>query len=464
MALTITGVGSGLDINSIVTQLVAAESAPVANRIKRSLEQQNVHISALGAVKSAMSEFKDAVREIAGSVELAGQEVKFKETEGFQMALSGRSVPGAYEVEVIGTANRQKHITVDGVTPGSVIGEGKLEIANSKGESVVVTIGAGEGTLENIAKMINDQAGGMGVNARVMTVKDANGNDVEKLVFESKNTGAQEAFTVTDVTKKNILNGKGGSTGLEVLETANMKVLSTASDAEIKIDGERFTSPTNEFKQPIEGLDITIEAASVGAIISAEIASSTPPVKDKMQAFIEAFNKMSSIINKYTDPGSNGETNPLENNSLARQIKNELRSVINASANVDGTDITLAQMGVMTDYKSGKLEINSQRLEEFMGAHGDKMMSFFSAESTGFADRLDEALKPYIQSGGLIDSSRNTAEAMISRLNVDQERHEIRMDQFEMQMFERFTAMDTYMAQMSSQNNAVMAMLSSVTG
>ena len=60
MPLTATGIGSGLDVESLVSQLVLADIQPAEQRINRNEAKYQAEISAYGAVKSALSAFQTA--------------------------------------------------------------------------------------------------------------------------------------------------------------------------------------------------------------------------------------------------------------------------------------------------------------------------------------------------------------------------------------------------------------------
>ena len=55
------GIGSGLDIQSLVSQLVAAERAPVETRLTRQASDVATRVSALGSLKGALSAFQSAL-------------------------------------------------------------------------------------------------------------------------------------------------------------------------------------------------------------------------------------------------------------------------------------------------------------------------------------------------------------------------------------------------------------------
>jgi flagellar hook-associated protein 2 len=57
--ITTTGLGSGIDINGLVTKLVDAEKAPTTARLDRQEATIQAKISALGSFKSALSNLRD---------------------------------------------------------------------------------------------------------------------------------------------------------------------------------------------------------------------------------------------------------------------------------------------------------------------------------------------------------------------------------------------------------------------
>jgi flagellar hook-associated protein 2 len=66
MGISATGIGSGLDINSLVTQLMQAESAPLA-QVQAKESSFKSQLSAFGALKSAISSFQTAVKSVTGT-------------------------------------------------------------------------------------------------------------------------------------------------------------------------------------------------------------------------------------------------------------------------------------------------------------------------------------------------------------------------------------------------------------
>ena len=64
MAITSSGIGSGLDIEGLVTQLVAAERAPTETSLIRKSAQYQGQLSAFGALKGALSGFQSSLNSL----------------------------------------------------------------------------------------------------------------------------------------------------------------------------------------------------------------------------------------------------------------------------------------------------------------------------------------------------------------------------------------------------------------
>ena len=59
--ISVSGVGSGLDLNGLVTQLIAAEAEPAQRRLNTREAELQARISAYGTLKSALSAFRGSL-------------------------------------------------------------------------------------------------------------------------------------------------------------------------------------------------------------------------------------------------------------------------------------------------------------------------------------------------------------------------------------------------------------------
>ncbi|HRX90570.1 MAG TPA: flagellar cap protein FliD N-terminal domain-containing protein, partial [Steroidobacteraceae bacterium] len=124
------GISSGLDVNAIVTQLVAAERLPAAQRIQRQDTRLTTQISALGTLRGALGALQAAVSPLKTVASFQTRAVASSNEGIFTATATSSAAPGSFEIEVVAVASAQK-IASNAFAGGapSVVGTGTLSIA-----------------------------------------------------------------------------------------------------------------------------------------------------------------------------------------------------------------------------------------------------------------------------------------------------------------------------------------------
>ena len=333
-----------------------------------------------------------------GAGEFGGQEINFAETEGFSVTQTAEAAPGLYAVRVRETATTARYSTRSAYNEAFTSNAGSLQFTNQRsGDSVTVNIAAGS-SLDDMAAAINAQTGSLDINARVLTFQNANGDTRQKLVYETTQTGRAGRFDVE------ALSGGGQFERFSTINGLNLMRRETqANDARISINSTNFYSETNSFDTVIEGTTIDIERAVRGQTVLVEVQEVLSDNREKVQAVVDAYNTLKREVDAFASVGSDGNINTLEANFTVRQIQSQIRDVLNTYTNVGGTDISLASLGVRTNFSSGELELDSAAFEAFNDVNADKIAEFFDQGTTGFVDRLDAVITPFTEIGGFVD-------------------------------------------------------------
>ena len=96
--ITVSGLGSGLDINGMVTQLVAAETQPRANRLNVKEARLQAELSAFGSLKSSLSQLQDALTTLSDAEsELTTTSSK---VDVISASVTNTAIAGSYSVEI----------------------------------------------------------------------------------------------------------------------------------------------------------------------------------------------------------------------------------------------------------------------------------------------------------------------------------------------------------------------------
>jgi len=193
-ALSSPGIGSGLDVNNIVTQLVEAERQPFDTKAEKTEEKYNSQISDLGKLKSSISELDDALFDLKLPTTFSKRSVDTTSTN-FEIEAGSAALPADYEIKVDQVATSQK-LMMGPMTASAAIGSGSLTIGSAGlGKSFTLSVGASD-TLDDVAKQINSATTNFGVVASI--VKGDTGDFLTFSMPDTEGLDSVVSISVTD--------------------------------------------------------------------------------------------------------------------------------------------------------------------------------------------------------------------------------------------------------------------------
>ena len=450
MALTATGIGSGLDISSIVGVLVDAEKTPKEAIFTEKETTINAKVSAIGKLKSALSAFQDAAEKLQSGEFLNIRTVSTGNSDFFTATADQYSQPGSYSIIVEQLAQSQKlaGAVVSDATVG--VGEGSLDFSvNGESFSVAIT---DTDNLSAIASKINNASDNSGVTATV--IKSDAGS---RLVFTSSETGTDNQITVTatDTT------GSGLS---DMFSGTNLESLQDAQDSIIYVDGQKLTSQSNTVDDAITGVTLSLMKADIGSTSTLTIAQDTDSVKANIEGFVSSYNTLLTTMDDLSTFDVDENTAAaLQGDSLIRSLESQLRNMVSSRVDVDGVESALYELGISTD-RYGQLTIDDTKLTEAVTNNMSLIEGVFSTSDTGLAYQFDDLVQSYTKTGGIIDTRNNTYTSQTSRLADQREAFTLKMEQLEARLLKQFNAMDLIVAELNSQGSSLTSSLASLPG
>ncbi|MGI2171648.1 flagellar filament capping protein FliD [Shewanella sp. MF05960] len=450
MALTATGIGSGLDISNIVSVLVDAEKTPKETLFTKTETKIDAKVSAMGTLKSSLSTFQDAVKKLQSGEFLNIRTVSTGDSDFFTAKADQYSQPGSYEIKVEQLAQSQKLAGANVTDPTLGVGEGSLDFSVN-GESFSIAIEFTD-SLSSIASKINSSSVNSGVTATV--IKSDAGS---RLIFTSKDTGTDNQMTV--------LATDSSGTGLSnMFNGASLETLQEAKNSIISIDGQTLTSQSNTIDDAISGVTFSLTKAEVGSISTLTIAQDTESVKKNIETFVSAYNSLLTSMDSLSSfDVDEGTASALQGDSIIRSLESQLRKMVSERVSVDGVESALYELGISTD-RDGKLSIDDDKLTDAVTNNMSLIEGVFSTSDTGVAYKFDELVKTYTKSGGVIDSRNNTYTSEKSRISDQREAFTLKMEQLEARLLKQFNAMDLIVSQLNSQSSSLTNSLASLPG
>jgi flagellar hook-associated protein 2 len=452
--LTSTGIGSGLDINGLVSQLVAAEKANPQKQITRAQTATVTTISALATLKGAMATFNTSLDPLKSIDIFASRTATSSDQEFFSASATKGAASGVYDVQVERLASAHQ-ISSNGFASGQshVVGTGTLSISVGA-KSFSVEVGSNGNTLANIRDAINQSRD----NAGALTATIVNAADGAHLVLSSAAMGAANAITVSQ---------SGGDGGLAALEynpqlTTNYRQLRAAADAEAYIAGERQTSTTNVFLDAVDGVNITLLKADPGEVKTVTIANDTASTTTKVKAFVDQFNALSKQMTSLRNyDAATKKGGPLLGDAMLRAIESEMRTkLVDPVAGATGPYQTLASVGITTQ-KDGTLKLDTEKLTAAMSADFDGVARLFGSEG-GVAARMSAALTPRLATDSELDLRTKSLNTKSLAIQKQQEQLEARMLKIEARYRAQFNSLDSLLSKLGSTSNYLSQQLSAI--
>ena len=435
------GLGSNLDVKSIVSQLVALERKPL-DTLKLQAATVQTKISAFGQIKSLVSTLSDTLGKLTSVTGWNAVTATSSNSTAVSVSATGGTLPTSFSVEVSVLAKAKATASAAVLPIGGAIGEGTFTLTPVTGSAVDINVTATD-TISDVASKINGSTAG--VTATILS--DASG---ERLLLRSKATGVAGGFTlsVADIDGNN-----ADALGLSRL-VVGTTTTTTAVDAAATINGIPVTSSTNAFSTSISG--VTFNALQVTtAPVDIAISKDTSDVKKNIDAFVAAYNAINDILNEATkyDPATKG-AGLLQGDSTALALQNSLRNAVQSVTTGSTVFTRLADVGI-TQLRGGNLSVDSTKLAAGL-AKTDELKNMFRSTGGGSADGIAVKIKAVttslLGSTGFFQTKDTSLKLALAQNSKNQIQVNERVNKFETNLNARYSALDTKMSGLNAIN------------
>ena len=453
-AISSTGIGSGLDVTSIISGLMKIEKAPLTDLTTKATTIQTT-ISAFGTVQSSISAFRDAAASLALPSTWNATVGNSSDATSVGVTTTTSAAPGNYSIEVSALAAAQSTASGTFASSSALVGAGTLHIdigswsagnatfsAKAGSTGTDITVSATD-TLDTLAQKINSASPGIGASV----VNDATGS---RLVFASSSTGTANGFRVTAVA-----SGTGAaSLSALAFDPPNGTTATTetqkSADATAKINGLTVTSASNTLSNVLNGLTLNLSKVTT-APVQVTVAQDTDSITKSVQAFVDAYNSLSSLLTtdlKY-DAGTQ-VAGPLQGDSAARAIQSQLRKIVASSSGASSTFTTLSQVGIQVQ-KDGTLKVDSSKLSSAMSNPTELKKAFTNVDFTnsannGFANQLRTFGDQVLGLSGVLTTRVAGLNKNLASNQKDQDSLNDRLAQTQARLQAQYSALDSTMA------------------
>lgn len=454
-SISTLGVGSGLDLSSILDSLESAEKAaltPISNQ----QSSYTAKLSAYGTLKSALETFQTANTAL-NKADLFTATSTTSSSTAFSATTSGSAIAGKYTISVsqlaqaqtLTTRNTQSDTKTAIATTDSTL---TIQQGGDK-DPVTIDISAANSSLTGIRDAINNAKAG--VTASIINV----GNGQYRLSVTSDDTGSDNAMTLSfsdssDSALKTFMgyNGTADDTSNGMTESV------TAQNAKLKVNNVDIENSSNTISDALENITLTLNDTTSGNQ-TLTIKSDTSKAESAVSAWVDAYNALQTSfasLTKYTavDAGTDSQDSSngaLLGDSTLRTIQTQLKSMLTNSAS-SSTYKTLAQIGVTTDPSTGELELDKDTLKTALTKDPDgvKEMLVGDGKTTGTTTKIATNLTSWLSSTGIIQAAKDGVSKTLNNLTEQYNKVSDRIDTLVARYKAQFTQLDVMMNSLNS--------------
>lgn len=422
MTISSPGIGSSLDVNGIVTKLMAVERIPL-DQLAVQESRQRSKLSAYGSLKSAVAALQTVAQGLATGSSLKIQAATVSDPAVFAASVGASAAPGSHAIEVSALARAARLVSAGFDSTSAIVGSGSLTMAFGTYESggntftpnaaktpVTIAIPPVTNTLAGVRDAIN--AAGAGVTAAIVNDGSASGN---RLVITANDSGVANSLRIAVADDDGIATDTGGLSQLAFDPTGavgsgkNLSQRQAAQNAALTIDGIAVTKPSNVITDAIEGVTLNLAKTNAGTPATVTIAPDSSKIQASLEAFVKAYNDASKTIRGFTayDPTTRAG-GVLSGDSAPRSILSQMRSTITVGAASGGAFNSLADIGISFQI-DGMVKLDATRLQAAISSNFGDLIKVFKASATA-----SDSLVAY--SGAGVGTKAGTYAVSVSRL------------------------------------------------
>ena len=443
---SVSGLGSGLDTASIVSQLMAIERNS-QTLLKGRLTTEQSNVKSLQDINSKLSALATSAGALAKPTSWNPVKVTTSSEHVTAAATPGAMVGAlSFTVEQRAQAHTVSLGTTAKLTDPVVTGDGTSHKVQLTRGGTTVDIDAGDGTLQGLVNGIN--AAGTGLKAGLVKVDTVDGAAVYRLRVTSATTGEDGVFTLSD----NGADLLGGAT-----------VVTQGQNAAIKVGSDVIESASNTFAGVLNGVDVTLGTDAVpGTSVDLSIERDSDAMVTSIKELVDAVNTLIADMDKataYSASGTSTRTGTLAGDSQVRSVRNDLLTAVYPT---DGS--SMAAFGIQTD-RYGKLVLDETKLKAAIADDPAKVAAAFtSGTPAGFAERVQKVAKGASDPvDGTITAAVNGRNSTISRLQDSIDDWDDRLALREQTLTRQFTAMETALSRLNGQSAWLGSQISSLS-
>jgi flagellar hook-associated protein 2 len=471
-ALSAPGVGSGLDVKTLISQLMAIEQRPLTLLATREAGYQ-ARLTSLGTIKGALSSLQLASAALA-SASISQYSATSGDASMLTATAASNASAGNYNVTVTKLAQVQKLVAGGRADTTTAIGSGAdttltftlgtissvlgpvngtysdaTFAANAAKSPVSVVINSSNNTLGGIRDAIN--AADAGVTASII---NDGGTSPYRLTITSNDTGVTNSLSISasgDAAIASLVAYDPQGAGVQ-----NLTQTQAARNAEMSIDGVLITSASNTVTDAIQGVTLNlkkIHASPLTDSTTVSVQRDNNGLTAALGALVKAYNDANKTI-----AGATAKTAVFQGDTGVLGMQTQVRSILGGVQETGDAYTMFSQLGVSFQ-KDGSLAIDSAKLNVALTADPAAVATLTAA----IGNAINTAATSLLGVSGPVSSKTDGINRSIRDIGSRRTDIEHRLELTQQRYQKQFSGLDTLLSSMNKTSAFLTQQLDSIT-
>jgi len=425
--ISITGLGTSLDTESIIEGLMKVERLPRA-RLEQRQGEVKARETALQGILGKLNEVGSALQALRSPTLWSDVQKVTSSSTAVTAEMAGGAGPGGYQVEVTQfarAAQRTYEFTASEAASQLTVG----------GQTIELKAGA---TLADAVAAINSNHE-TGVSAVAVG---------EKLVLSSRTTGAGSIVTAA---------------GAGLTEEASKA--RAGQNTLYLVDGVAGSSSSNVIAEAIPGVTLTATALTNGPVTIdvTEPAPDTKSIATKIKTFVSAYNSAVELIETRVSEESVREPKTIEEANKGSLFGDTMLNSLLSGMRQALSESGLGMLGVSTGAPSAAVSAESASVRGLLTFEESKLTALLKEDpvaakeaisgANGFVTDLEPLVEAATKSGAGISERISAATKEAAQLREQMTKLEERLTLREERLHAQFAAMEVALAKSKSESD-----------
>jgi flagellar hook-associated protein 2 len=458
-SITSAGVGSGLDLESIIEVTIKAESEVKTKQLNAREINYTTELSGVGTFKAALDTFNTALATLGEEETYASRKVQFsggisEDDQAFNVDIDSSMQAGEFSIEVSQLASGSKLQSSALNSVNDTVGAGNLTLSAGDSEFSIEVLATD--TLEDIRNKINQASENFGVSANIV-----NSDAGAVLTYSSSKTGDGNTLSVAadDDSLASIASSAPSSAG-------GVSILQNAVNAETLINGQAVSSSSNTLNDKIQGTTITLnkvttEAQTFNVSVDSEVAVKA------VDEFIGAYNTLKEQLDTLSNPTSGMLASDSNIRSVEQQLQRMFTNDLGGSTEIQSLmdlGITFNRFGEMEKSATGigTLASGQDTFDDTLENNYSAFQNFFSSDD-GLVKKVDGLIDLYTSSSGSLIKREESLNESLESIEIDRESLNERLVNLEASLRSKYASLDSLIAQYQTSSSYISSILTSVS-